>query len=549
MKKTIKTTLALIGIIVGILAFSLSGKAFAADPIEGFHAGSGTAEDPYRIATVEEFEILRGHLAVDDGYDHTAFTEVYFVLDDDIVYDKGASLTAPALGLAKCVIDGKGHSVSNVTSTGNPLFFQVNDTEIKNIVFKNCDLKNTPLIAKEMFDSKLTDITLESSKIAFTIKTKEDFAASSNFGSELRYGGLVNWAYDSVFENVNADATMTIKGTGNFGMICGNFQGEVNNCTASGKIKAAITYEKANTCSVIGGLFGSTYGPVKNCVNKAAITVSVPNKDIYCNVAGISGVGDYIADEPIIDKYYACKNKGNITVSSKWHKDTRQSVYVAGIEAGYAQCNIANCTNSGKIVTNDIDCVAGIVTNAVGTVKNCKNSGTFESTDTKSAAGIVNTAYGKVTNCKNTGKIKTTETFVHDYNGCNVAGIANSISVLYGNASVANCTNSGKLTTGGKGGLCAAAGIVNFMGLSDKYISTVSKCKNTGAITGEWWVSGIASMSGNWEVKNQKNVIKSCENTGTITGVSKDDYKQGILGYNNLNTTTVKNCTNKGKLK
>ena len=137
MKKNIKTALALLGIIAGILAFCRGDLAFAADQIEGFHAGSGTAEDPYQISTAEEFEILRGHLVVDDGYDHTDFLETYFVLTDDINYDGQTALSAPELGLSNCVIDGKGHSISGITSSGNPLFNNVYGTEIKNIAARD----------------------------------------------------------------------------------------------------------------------------------------------------------------------------------------------------------------------------------------------------------------------------------------------------------------------------------------------------------------------------------------------------------------------------
>ena len=80
------TTLFLV-ILLAIITLYHPNTVKAAEVIGGFHGGSGTKEDPYQIATVKEFEILRGNLNVDDGYDHTDFYDTYFVLTKDIAYD------------------------------------------------------------------------------------------------------------------------------------------------------------------------------------------------------------------------------------------------------------------------------------------------------------------------------------------------------------------------------------------------------------------------------------------------------------------------------
>ena len=547
MKKSIKAGLVFMTLIMGILLFGHRTEALAADVIEGFHGGTGTKADPYQIATVEEFEILRGNLKVDDGYDHADYRETYFVLVKDINYDSTKPLTKPKLGLVNCKINGNGHSVNNISSTGNPLFNRVNGTEIKNISFRHCKLKNTPLIAKEVFDAKLSNVDFLNSKISYTIKSKKDYAASSNYGSELRYGGLTNWAYTSKFENITANTTMTVDGIGVYGMLCGHFQGDAKNCLTQGKVNVSVGYKKGERSMCVGAMFGCTDGGAKNLVNKASVTVLAPNKDAFYTVAGISGSGSYLENQKNTDKYYACQNQGKITVKSKWHKDERQSGYVAGIEAGYAICNFDKCQNSGKLVANDIYSVAGITNDLTGIIKNCKNTGTIEASDTRNTAGIANVVNKKVVNCKNTGKIKNIETFVHDYSGCAAAGIANTLSCESYRSIILNCTNSGEIKSGGKDGLSSAVGIVNIMEQSKKFYSTVKNCKNTGTITGDWWASGIVSLSGNWQVKNNKNVIASCKNTGTIIGIKGGENKPGILGYNQ--NTKITNCVNKGTLK
>ncbi len=551
MKKSIKVVSLFFAMLLVVAVFSRPSYVKAADEIEGFHAGSGTKDDPYQIATVEEFEILRGHLITDDGYDHTNYYETYFILTDDIDYGSVASLSAPKLGLAHCKIDGNGHTVSNIISTGNSLLNQVDNTEITNINFKNCNLKNTPLLAKDLFDCKISNINFTDSKVSFNNKNKTDYSDESNFGGMWHYGGLVNWVYDSTAENINADVQMTIKGTGTYGMLFGNYRGTAKNLTSAGKIKADIVYDKnTEVTSVIGGMIGNIEGGVFDSVNKADITVNIPNKYMSCYVAGITGMGSYVLDGPRTGvRYSNCKNKGNITVSNKRKNEERSYIEVAGISAGYTEGDIENCSNSGNLSSSFACDTAGITNTLDGTIKNCKNTGKISGADTKNVAGIINVALKNVSGCKNSGKISNSKSMIHYDGETEAAGILNSTELKHGNVTVSNCKNSGKITASNKTTQKNdAAGIINFLAQTDKYYTTVKKCHNSGTISAEGWSVGIADLSGNWEVKGIKNVIKSCTNTGTIN-IKKDrngDKMAGILGYS-MNTT-IKDCKNKGKI-
>jgi hypothetical protein len=551
MKKSIKIVSLFLAMIIALTSVSIPASAKAADVIEGFHGGSGTKDDPYQIATADEFEILRGHLIKDDGYDHTAFFETYFELTDDIVYDAAKPLSTPALGLTKCRIDGKGHTVSGITSSGNPLFALVNETEFTDIVFKNCDLKNTPLIAKDVFDCKLSNITFSDSKVSFNYKNKTDYTDGSNFGGIKHYGALVNWVYDSIAENITVDIQMAYKGKGTFGMLFGNFRGNAENITTSGKLKADLSYDKNDpNVDLVGGMFGNIEGSVRDSVNNADITVSFPNKKVGGFIGGISGGGSYPLDGPKTGwRYYNCKNKGDITVTNKRKNEERSYIEVAGISAGYTEGDIENCSNSGSISSSFSTGTAGIANTLDGTIKNCKNTGKISGADTKNVAGIINVALKNVSGCKNSGKINNSKSMIHYDGETEAAGILNSTELEHGNVTVSNCKNTGKITASNKTTQKNdAAGIINFLAQTDKYYTTVKKCQNSGTITAEGWSVGIADLSGNWEVKGIKNVIKSCTNTGTIN-IKKDrngDKMAGILGYS-MNTT-IKDCKNKGKI-
>jgi len=62
MKKSIKIVSLFLAMIIALTSVSIPSCVKAADDKKGFHAGNGTKDDPYQIATVEEFEILRGNL-------------------------------------------------------------------------------------------------------------------------------------------------------------------------------------------------------------------------------------------------------------------------------------------------------------------------------------------------------------------------------------------------------------------------------------------------------------------------------------------------------
>jgi hypothetical protein len=79
---------------------------------------------------------------------------------------------------------------------------------------------------------------------------------------------------------------MSIKGTGVYGMLYGNYRGNATGIKTAGTLNAAILYDKKNQAvSCIGGMFGNIEGTVKNSVNNAKITVSLPNKKVLLSLS------------------------------------------------------------------------------------------------------------------------------------------------------------------------------------------------------------------------------------------------------------------------
>ena len=548
MKK--RVNLAVLGmaalLLVSLFYCPMEGKA--ADVIEGFHGGKGTAKDPYQIATVEEFEILRGNGKSDDGYDRCDFLNTYFVLTKDIHYHGKVLPSTSQWGFARCHIDGKGHTVSGIRSTDNPLFYRVDETEITNIGFKDCVLKNTPLISKDISNSRLSNITVTKSQFVFDHRNWKD--SGDAYGGTLNYGGLANFSYATKNTNITVDGEMKIHGYGFYGMLYGFARQdcEAKGCKTSGKIKATVLYDKDHKNTLIGGMIGNNEGRVSNSLNRAKISVNLPAKDVSCSVAGISGTGSCVDEKKKGYRYDNCRNQGNIHISSKLNRQERQMVYAAGISAGYTDGDVKNCKNSGKITTRNAYAAAGIVNDLDGSIVNCQNKGRIEAVDTASLAGIVNTAMKKVSGCFNSGEIKVRQTKIHYDRSGGAAGIVNRGDTDKRNVTIRKCSNSGKITADSKKWHAYdAAGIVNWLGQTKSHTSTIVHCRNSGTIAGDGWVQGIVNMSGNWAVKGPKVWIRSCINTGSLYTKDSGDVMPGILGY--AMNTKVKGCKNKGPIK
>ena len=139
MKKLFSILLAL------TLALGMNAAFAESSPYAG---GTGTAEDPYRIATAEQLLALSA--AVNDG-SVNGYPGTCFVLTEDIDLAGAAWQSIGQMDLAdqsnvSCmfmgVFDGQGHTISNMTfSSDYPIvgagIFGMNLGEVKNLNAKN----------------------------------------------------------------------------------------------------------------------------------------------------------------------------------------------------------------------------------------------------------------------------------------------------------------------------------------------------------------------------------------------------------------------------
>ncbi len=220
------------------------GDVWSGKVASKYHAGKGTAEDPYQIATAEELAklCLSVKKSKSNEYDKTTKGK-YFVLTHDIVLNDTSSSnwkasakqwysSAEAVPAFKGVFDGKGHTVSGVyidnkaDKSKGGLFIQIG----KGAVVKNVGIENSYIKA-----------TSSSGGIAGAVMFEDESADKGAAAPKLIacYGG----------ENVTIDGGDGYAG-GMFGS-CARFA-ELRYCYFIG----TVTSTKAEK---IGGLVGANW--------------------------------------------------------------------------------------------------------------------------------------------------------------------------------------------------------------------------------------------------------------------------------------------------
>ena len=167
--------------------------------------------------------------------------------------------------------DGKGHTISNLTITGQDgmavgLFGCISETEIGNFTLENASVEGTIMVADVVgysFCSTVHDVTLINGKVT---------AYAGELSAEGMYGGIVGAGLGSRIIGCMAEADVIIPdGTANAGIVGGGLElTSLVDCTATGSVSSGAD------CYGIGGVSGCGFGAEEftNCkAENIAITV------------------------------------------------------------------------------------------------------------------------------------------------------------------------------------------------------------------------------------------------------------------------------------
>ena len=215
-----------------------------------------------------------------------------------------------------------------------------------------------------------------------------------------------------------------------------------------------------------------------------------------------------------------CVNYASISGGARINGGTVAGAFAAAACKGpkllYRTTGIVNCVNHGDVQTTGTY-ASGILGVVVNSFQGNFTAGTLGSSDYKVYASI------EVMGCKNYGAVSATNS---NAAAGGIVGICWMADV--GGVALADCENHGAVSAPAGG---AAAGI---LGRQNSEQQTISRCLNTGTITGMSYAAGITGES-----KGEPTLIESCANTGKITG----RYAGGIVA---VSYGEITDCYNTG---
>ena len=215
-----------------------------------------------------------------------------------------------------------------------------------------------------------------------------------------------------------------------------------------------------------------------------------------------------------------CVNYASISGGAKINNGTAAGAFAAAACKGpkllYCTTGVVNCVNHGDVQTTGTY-ASGILGVVVNSFQGNFTAGTLGSSDYKVYASI------EVTGCKNYGAVSAVNS---NAAAGGIVGICSMADVA--GVPLADCENHGAVSAPAGG---TAAGI---LGQQNSEQQTISRCLNTGTITGMSYAAGITGES-----KGEPTLIESCANTGKITG----RYAGGIVA---VSYGEITDCYNTG---
>ena len=293
-------------------------------------------------------------------------------------------------------------------------------------------------------------------------------------------------------------SAVTAKGTDRLaaGGICGQNNGNLENCTFYGSLTAMNVDDDSKSSNTIlslgGGICGWNIGTVKGCKNYGEITGGGYNPA----VGGICGEGLLGKVEgtgaEVLGTIQNCENYGEVTSITKGGEGN--SSYAGGIW-GCGSGKLIDCKNNAKVLgANNAGGIAGNIEN--GEITSCTNSAEITAYY-QCVGGICGTVSGSVaiSECINSGDIAINDT--SEGGNAGVGGICGGSWIPMKAISIVNCYNSGNLSGYQKhDDIMYIFGIFGSLLTDTKYDIDILNCCNAGTITYRSPMGGAAYTGG-----------------------------------------------------
>jgi len=431
--------------------------------------GNGTEQDPYLIASAEDFAAMHDYLSLNTytyfrqtkDIDCSTLTSWTPVNDQNaafgIMYDgddktiskftlksehKWASIFGVVHGTIKDLkVDSSSIEATGAGATGgiiaawvgnidNTLQGRIENVHVTNSAISIADKGYVGGIAGQSgsgrfvncsFNGTVTRVTSGTADTNYPIAgilayAREDVElkdchTSGDLKSNQRYicGGVVGWAANKIKITECSNAMTLYSKKGYVGGILGlaSEGGEISGCFNTGK----ITSDATDAGGIIGG--AKSVLTVSKCHNTGAIT----SKSRY--VGGIIGRSQGTASVS------ECYNTGNMTTTYS-STTASNTAGIMGLSSGAVE--IARCYNTGVIKAANSNMVGGILSTgaAAVTISDCYSTGDISTKH--SAGGIMGNAPKNTTisNCYSMGSVTTTNYSAAGILGRAVGGVASS---------------------------------------------------------------------------------------------------------------------------
>ena len=283
------------------------------------------------------------------------------------------------------------------------------------------------------------------------------------------------------------------------------------------------------------GLFGYVKGTadkkaeIKNLTLTGTLSITENYRNSYAYSGGLVGAAEYVSFTDVTT---------DVTVTAKQGTAPYPWSYVGGFAGTVKNADFLRCVNNGS-VTSDGDYVSGFVPKSETTTYTaCANNGAITAR-TKVGGFGAEVKSTKATDCGNTGAISLVEY------GTGKQAIGGLFAEIRYGSALTRCYNTGAVT-----GDCYVGGLVGSVGSSSDATngpSYIVDSYNSGAITGhsDKYYCGIGGLVGKLDASSsrvyEQSYVHNCYNTGTVTdlglktagnpgaaiGVMHADYSEG----------------------
>lgn len=405
MKKLISVLLAL------CLALALCAGAIAEASI--FAGGSGTEDDPYQIATLEQF--LAFAASVNDGsaqgYMGQAIALTADIDADGADWQPAGHMDLEDMSNTNCMFmgtfDGRGHTISNVTfHSDTPIcgvgVIGMNLGEVRNLTVKSVNIACTDTFSMAIGGA-----------VGYNMGYVHDVTLTG--GNDIAgvncVGGIVGGNMGTVTGCAVDGTTIRVLGDNDFSsgriiqqdvaecgglVIGGSFGGSIDSCTAKGTVIA-----EGNEPVGLGGVAGclEMMDSVTNCTAEVEILSKKSGHAIggLCGFSGTHSNGNIIAEtEGIVTTEYpgildSCQATVKMNVPGATHVGglIGTGLYYYGEETAF---RITNCSVNGEIIgAVTPGAVAGRAVNSA--IESCEANVTLDGAALTSEVGETTTMY------------------------------------------------------------------------------------------------------------------------------------------------------------